>query len=228
MSFRNITGNSISAAPDGSEVILDTSPHASIPDAPATYTRFILASGIVQNVTSKWTGRISSVSWSGRGDKLAFLWSGGVPIHTDHLGRDVVNALDFGIRLSDASATDLPAASSLVASLKTALGDISCPVLSASGMDVYAVAKTNSSKTSGLRPRVRLLRFPLGPGKPDVVADDIEVAGTGEFVSLCRDTDDNAVMLFERHRVSRLELATGIHNELIGAESQMVIASAAW
>jgi len=228
-SIGTITGNTISASPGASQIIFVTSSgHIAAAATPATYGRFITAGGVLESATSEWPGQISSLSWSGDGDKLAFMWRSGAHNRAAHTVRESVSAPDFGVRTCLADAADLPAASDSVAPTETQFGDLSCPVLSSSGMSVYAIAKTNSGEASGLRPRVRLLRFPLSAGKVQVVADDIEVASTGEFVRLCRDTDDSALMLFERRRVSRLELASGIHTELVGTESEMIIASAAW
>lgn len=229
VSLGKITGNTISSSPDASRIIFAVSrARISAASRTATYSRFFPSSGILETVRSQWPGQISSLSWSGAGDKLAFMWQGEMPVRTGHLSQDSANAPSFGIRTCNASAADLPAASNLVARLSTGLGDLSCPVLSGSGMSVYAVAKTDSSAAGRLPPSVKLLRFPLETGEAEVVADDIEVAGTGEFVCLCRSSDDSALMLFERHRVSRLDLVTGSYTEIAGYERGPVIASAAW
>lgn len=227
VSLGNIAGNTISSSPDASRVIFAVS---GIPAASrtATYGRFFPGSGILETVRSRLPGRISRLSWSGAGDKIAFLWCGDMPVRTGRMDRDSVNAPGFGIRTCSASAADLPAASSLVAPLSTGLGDLSCPVLSVSGTSVYAIATTGSSADGGLPLSVKLLRFPLETGGAEVVAGDIEVAGSGEFVCLCRNSDDSALMLFERYRVSRLDLATGSCTEIAGYERGLVIASAAW
>lgn len=227
VSVRNITGNTISSSPDASQVIFAVSGPGPAPGT-ATYSRLFPGSGIVETVRSRWPGRISRLSWSDAGDKIAFMWHSDVPARTGQLDRDSLNASSFGIRTCNPSAADLPAASSLVVPLSTGLGDrLSCPVLSANGMSVYALA-TNDSSVAGGPPRVKLLRFPLETGEAEVVADDIEVAGTGEFVGLCRNSDDSALMLFERHRISRLDLLTGSCTEIAGPERGLVIASAAW
>lgn len=229
VSLGNITGNTISSAPDASRIIFATSgERVSAASRTATYGRFFPGSGALETVRSLWPGRISSLSWSGAGDRLAFTWRGDMPARADYPERDSVDAPGSGIRTCNASAADLPAASRLVAPLSTGLGDLSCPVLSGNGMFVYAMARTGSGAAGGLPPSVKLLRFPAETGEAEVVAGDVEVAGTGEFVCLCRNSDDSALMLFERFRVSRFDLVTGSCTEIAGYERGLVIASAAW
>ncbi len=217
-SLGSIVGNTISAAPDGSQIIFTTSVmHQSYPPGPATYARLIPHSGAIEHLASVWSGQLSSLSWSAAGDRVAFLWGNGLAASREpNAGLDPANAPDFGVRTCEASAADLPASSTLVAPADAGLGHLACPVLSSDGTSVYAVASAQ-----------RLVRFNVGSDEPDILADDLALSGGG-VVRLCRNPDDDVLILFERHQVSRIDLSTGTRTNLIAANASLIIASAAW
>jgi hypothetical protein len=230
----SVVGNTISASPDGSHVIYQTSlVHRSFPPPPASYALFLPGSGEVRHRTSRWPGHIGDLSWSATGRLLAFLWSSGLsPKDPRYLNWQPGNGEVFGIRVCEASATDLVAESTLVAPQATAMGLLANPVLSSDGTSVYAVARVHdgSDVDRGNPSHLRLLRLPLGSGEAEVLLDSVPVstAEEGSYVRVCRDVDGNSLMLFGRHHVARFDLVTCTHTLLPAYEAGPVIASAAW
>jgi hypothetical protein len=230
----NVAGNTISASPDGSRVIYPTSlVLGSFPPPPASYALFLPGSGEVRHRTSRWPGHMGDLSWSATGRLLAFLWSSGLsPKDPRHLNWHPENGEALGIRVCDASATDLLAESTLVASQATAMGLLASPVLSSDGTSVYAVARAHYAGDAdrGEPPHLRLLRFPLGSGEAEVLLDSVPVSATeeGHYVRVCRDVEGNSLMLFERHHVARFDLVTRTHTLLPAYEPASIITSAAW